>query len=95
MQDLASSVVQLLQTVINALSGRWQQAVLTGSAAMIFVVLSCWVIERRLTGETAPSAFLGLLVLVYDIKLLTLAAVAIVLILAWLVATLYALYRSR
>ena len=95
MQDLASSVVQLIQTVINALSGRWQQAVLTGGAAMVFVVLSCWVIEWRLTGETAPSALAGFLVLLLDIKLLALAAVAIALILAWLVATLCALYRSR
>ena len=95
MPDDTRGWAKLLQTAIEALSGWRRQAVLTGAVAVVGLFAACFMLEWRLTGEVKATALTPALGLVLDAKLLAMAGVATILILAWLVARLYALCRNR
>ena len=95
MSDDTRGWAKLLQTAIEALSGRRRQAILAGAVAFIGLFAACYMLEWRLTGGVKATALTPALGLALDAKLLAMAGVATILILAWLVATLYALCRNR
>ncbi len=95
MWDTISKLVGLIPALIRELPVGQRRVGVFGVLSAVLAIIVCGLIAWRLRGGVPETAMTASLAIVPDVKMIVFGAVAITVVLAWLVVLLYSLYRNH
>ncbi len=90
-----SKLIGLIPTLIGELPAGQRRVGVFGIFSVVLVVIVCGLIAWRLRADIPETAVTASLSVVLDVKMVVFGMVAITVILAWLAALVYSLYRDH
>ena len=85
----------LIPALIRELPVGQRRVGVFGILSVVLAIIVCGLIAWRLRGDVPETAVTASLAIVLDVKMIVFGAVAIMVVLAWLVVLLYSLYRNH